>query len=231
MTAGESRLVVALETSTRTPSVAASLKGGRVCLRTLDGERSHASDLLVELEAAVAEVGATKDDLDVVVVGTGPGSYTGLRVGAATALGLHRGAEAALVAVPSFEAIACAGLRPGDAGAVFANAFGGQVYAAAYQRQPEGSGVRATIEPKCVDAAAARAELIGADAAFADPGALSAMGLSGGEVPGSVRVDVVPRADVLLSVGLEALRERGADDPARVRPLYLRPFEVKMRGR
>ena len=230
MTTDGPRLVGALETSTRAPSVAASLDGGDVALRILDGARSHASDLLLELEAAVAHVGATKDDLDLVVVGTGPGSYTGLRGGAATALGLHRGAGAALVAVPSFESIARRGLTTGDAGAVFANAFGGQVYAAEYLRDDEGVVVP-TVEPRCIDAAAARQELENAAIAFSDPGALAAMGIDEADVPASVRADVVARADALLDLGRERFGARGADDPGDVRPLYLRPFEVKTRAR
>ena len=135
---GDDRLAVALETSARPSSIAAVRGRGDIVAHTLDGDRSHASDLLVELSALVSEVGSERGALDLVICGTGPGSYTGLRVGMATALGLHRGAGAAIVGVPSFEAIARAGLEHGECGTVVRNAFGGQVYVGRYDRAMEG---------------------------------------------------------------------------------------------
>jgi tRNA threonylcarbamoyladenosine biosynthesis protein TsaB len=101
-------VVVALETSTRAPTVAAEVAGGVLELVRLAGERAHASDLLPVLDALLTRLGATPRDITRVVVGTGPGSLTGLRVGGATALGIARAAHAELVGVPSFEAAVAA---------------------------------------------------------------------------------------------------------------------------
>jgi phosphoglucosamine mutase len=73
-----SGLAVALETSTRAPSLAVRL--GEVTLEAeLASARAHASDLLPTLERLLGELGASPRDIAAVVVGTGPGSYTGLR--------------------------------------------------------------------------------------------------------------------------------------------------------
>jgi tRNA threonylcarbamoyl adenosine modification protein YeaZ len=72
-----------------------------------------------------------------VFVGTGPGSYTGLRVGLATAQGLCRGTGAGLVGVCSFEALARSALAPGDEGAVVLDARAGRFYHARYRRTEE----------------------------------------------------------------------------------------------
>ena len=58
-----------------------------VVAEVLGGERPHACDLLPALEQLLARLGAAPADLATILVGTGPGSYTGLRVGVATALG------------------------------------------------------------------------------------------------------------------------------------------------
>ena len=47
--------------------------------------RAHAEQLTPNVVAALADAGFTVDDLDAVVVGCGPGPFTGLRVGMATA--------------------------------------------------------------------------------------------------------------------------------------------------
>ena len=58
------------------------------------------------------ELGVAPDAVARVLVGTGPGSYTGLRVGVATALGLARGTGAHLFGLPSLEARAWGALAP-----------------------------------------------------------------------------------------------------------------------
>jgi len=232
---GDIRLVVALETSARPSSIAVARGSGAAICRRLTEDRSHASDLLVELAGLAAEVGCDRSELDLVIVGTGPGSYTGLRVGAATALGLHRGSGAALVGVPSFEAIAWTGLEVGERGAVVRNAFGGQVYFAVYERTE--AGVRPTLEPACLQPDAALESLDRDAILLADDDVLRVLGGTqggpGGHSPldACVRRDVTANATALLHLGRARFERDGASDPATVRPLYLRAFEAKVRAR
>lgn len=79
--------ILALDTAT--PAVTAGivrLEGVEVLAeRVTVGARAHAEQLTPNVVAALADAGLTVDDVDAVVVGCGPGPFTGLRVGMATA--------------------------------------------------------------------------------------------------------------------------------------------------
>ena len=102
---------------------------------TLDAElavrrgRRHAETLLVDLEAFLARAGLERRDVELIVVGEGPGSYTGLRVGLATALGLARGLGVPVVGASS---LAAAAARARGRVRSLLSARNRQVYAADY---------------------------------------------------------------------------------------------------
>jgi len=81
---GEALLVI--DTATRTPVVALADRHGKL----LDEQRwesrhRHGEELLDRIDVLVADCGTARSDLGGVIVGTGPGSFTGLRIGLATA--------------------------------------------------------------------------------------------------------------------------------------------------
>lgn len=113
--------------------------GELVELREAPSGRPASETLLPTALALLAahRVGVTA--IDAFAVSIGPGSFTGLRVGAATAKGLAFGAGARALAVPTLAALAAKGasLLPEDAGLVVAvlDARRGEVYAAGYRRE------------------------------------------------------------------------------------------------
>jgi len=218
--------VLAIEASARAGELALGTRAGRVVTRALDPGASHGRDLMPTAAALVAEAGLTARDLDAVVVGRGPGSYTGLRVAAATALGLARGTEATLVGVPSFEAIAFAGLRAGERGAVVRDAFGGEGYAAVYERGAA-EALTALEAPFCAPIAELAARLSDVDVALGDAAFCERVSAT----LAATHRDAPLGAVALLELGLgrlESSRDVGAEA---IRPLYLREFEVKVRRR
>lgn len=69
-------------------------------------DRGQAERLLPMLEEILATAGASWGDLTAIGIGTGPGNFTGLRVGVAAARGLALGLGIPAVGVPAFEALA-----------------------------------------------------------------------------------------------------------------------------
>src|SRR5207249_1838232 len=68
--------------------------------------RRHSQHLLGAVESVLDLAGVKKTDLGAVAVAAGPGSYSGLRVGATTAMGLGLGLGIGVVQVPTLEAMA-----------------------------------------------------------------------------------------------------------------------------
>ncbi|HIF39976.1 MAG TPA: tRNA (adenosine(37)-N6)-threonylcarbamoyltransferase complex dimerization subunit type 1 TsaB [Planctomycetes bacterium] len=219
--------IVALETSSRPPSIAVR-SAERTLALTLEEGRRHASDLLGTLESLLAELDESASSIKVVIVGTGPGSYTGLRVGIATALGLTRGSGAKLQALPSFEALALAHLKEGECGTVLLDARSRQLYGARYERTAE--GVRTLLAPMVCDASDWRAALPATDCIVCDEASANAAELSEDE-RALLRTCTGPRAQHLLPLGIARLEATGPLNPAEVQPLYLRPFAANVRKR
>ena len=83
----------------------AGLGGAEVATRSWPVRHQHGETLLPTLVAFLSERGASLADLRGIVVGTGPGAFTGLRVGLATAKGLAHGLGLPIVGVSTAEAL------------------------------------------------------------------------------------------------------------------------------
>jgi tRNA threonylcarbamoyl adenosine modification protein YeaZ len=107
MSAGRS--ILAIDTSGTRALVALGNADG-----TLSAERRwtagyrHGEELLVRVDGMLTAHGVVLADLAGIVVGTGPGAFTGLRVGLATAKALARGLEIPIAGVPTSEALLAA---------------------------------------------------------------------------------------------------------------------------
>jgi tRNA threonylcarbamoyladenosine biosynthesis protein TsaB len=69
-------------------------------------KNAHSSVLTVFIEEAVTSIGLKTDEIDAIAVSEGPGSYTGLRIGVATAKGLCYALDKPLIAIPTLKAMA-----------------------------------------------------------------------------------------------------------------------------
>lgn len=110
-------VLVGIETSGPVASVAVSADG-MVMARSFLGERGgHAPGLVPALDRVMGEAGIPKSGIDGIVVGSGPGSFTGVRVAAAAGKGLAHALDVPLWAVSSLLAAALTEeALPGGAG-------------------------------------------------------------------------------------------------------------------
>jgi tRNA threonylcarbamoyl adenosine modification protein YeaZ len=103
------RPILAIDCATTRVVIAIGSAGG-VVMGATDWPASyrHGETLLPNLERILDEQGVRRSDIDGIVVGTGPGAFTGLRVGIATAKGLAHGLGIPLVGVSTAEALLAA---------------------------------------------------------------------------------------------------------------------------
>jgi tRNA threonylcarbamoyladenosine biosynthesis protein TsaB len=95
-----------IETATDVCSVALS-SGGKVIAEQSSSEKlSHASELMPLINRLLDNIGIQPSDLDAVSVSSGPGSYTGLRIGVSTAKGIAYALNIPLIAVGSLQSAA-----------------------------------------------------------------------------------------------------------------------------
>ena len=110
-------MILGLDTSTGELTVATSQAGRVAAERSVaadpTGRPRHAQELLPAIEAVVDEAGGWPA-IDRIAVGVGPGTFTGLRIGIATARALAQARALPIVAVSSLEALA-AGVKPDTA--------------------------------------------------------------------------------------------------------------------
>lgn len=103
--------ILALETSYDICSVALSDGRGNTFQIISQEPRDHSSILTLFIERLLGEASVAMGELDAVAVSQGPGSYTGLRIGVATAKGICFAKGKPLIAVPTLQALAHATLR------------------------------------------------------------------------------------------------------------------------
>jgi tRNA threonylcarbamoyladenosine biosynthesis protein TsaB len=129
---------LALDTATERASVALGVPGGTPLEETVSGARRHAATLLPTVQRLLQRAGVSLDDLHGIVLSDGPGSFTGLRVGASVAKALVQARKLPLWTAPSLLVRAAGATGGGALVLSVANALRGEVYAAAYRFSPEG---------------------------------------------------------------------------------------------
>lgn len=125
-------LMLGLDTSTPVGSVGIARDGEVLAESSLSVRATHSEVVLPEIDRLLNECGLGASRLDAVVVGGGPGSFTGVRIAASLAKGMCHGGGLELYSYSSLAAVAVGAECEGPVCAMF-DARRGQVYAAGYR--------------------------------------------------------------------------------------------------
>ena len=138
--------ILGLETTAKTASVALLRDGMLVSERAVTEQKRHAETVLPLARALLDEAGLKFADVDLFAVDIGPGSFTGVRIGVATADALAFALGRKVVGVSALDALAL-DVQPlsGAPVCVAIDAGGGRAYAALYRGGVRVAGPEAVI--------------------------------------------------------------------------------------
>jgi tRNA threonylcarbamoyladenosine biosynthesis protein TsaB len=225
-------IVLAVETATRDGSVALARDGRVVAEARGNGAQPHAARLPGDALALLEAEALALSDVDVFAVCLGPGGFTGLRVGIASAQGLAFATGRPIVGISALDALGVAALEQADAAAVagvWMDAARSEVFAVRYRRdarqmfgiQPIDTPVSATPADVRETWAANGAQV----SRWIGDGALRyRQHLAGGLViePTPLLAPIVARlATIAAAAGL-------AGHPHALRPIYIRPPDAEL---
>jgi len=230
--------VLAIETATPLASCAVVDGSGVLAEQTLRAPMRHLEWLLPAVDDMLRSLALRPHEIQGIAVSRGPGGFTGLRIGIATAAAWARSARIPLLGVETLEALA---MVAGGTGWVFAvlDAHRGEVAAGLYRGGPDGLLVRAAGPILAAPEVASREAAAALDGAAAGPGdpvlvvgdglerhrdALLA-GLGGRGVVGGGHLH--PRAAAVGMLGRARLLAGAQDDPHVLAPLYGRRPAVR----
>jgi len=215
--------LLVLDTSTHRAEIAVLTRGGKMFSASALAARQHGRDLIPGIRAILGRAGVNLADIELVGVGVGPGSYTGLRVGLMAAKTIAYATGAILIGLDTLEAIACNAPREATRIATIADAQRGDVYVAEWERDPAGGPIRLT-QPCRVEPLLAWLQRLTPSAVILGPG-LDSTAIRASLPPDRLPVDPrsnFPGGGQLIQLALDADAAGRHDDVWKLEPRYLR---------
>jgi len=218
--------ILALDTATEACSAALRIGGDTIERFEVLG-RGHAERLLPMVQEVLAEAGVALSALDAIAFGRGPGSFTGLRIGAGVTQGLAFGAGLRVVPVSDLAALASQAAMASGRAQVLAclDARMAQVYWAAFDcsdtAAPRALTPEAVANPEDVwlPEKGSRTLFFGAGHGFSAYPALHTML---GERLGGFDAGLLPHAREIALIASAEVARGGGVDPELAVPVYLR---------
>jgi len=220
-------LILQIETATTSCSIALAENGQVLAARELNERNVHAEVVTVFTQEVVKEAGKTMDQLDAVAVSSGPGSYTGLRIGVSTAKGLCYALDKPLIAIETLEAMA-AGFKAGYAGLTentllcpMIDARRMEVYTALF----DSNGSRVTpTSAEIIDENSFANFLAAQQVIFFGDGASKCKAVLAHQPNAVIVDDFINSAKYLTEGALKRFNEGRFEDVAYFEPFYLKDF-------
>lgn len=223
--------VIGIDTATPVTSVAVGSEAGALASIAVRNDRAHAELLIPMVREALDHAGLGGSDLSGIAVGTGPGLFTGLRVGVSSAKALAQAWGLPMVAVPSLDVLAFGCRHAGRLMCAAIDGRRGELFTAMYRPVPGPDGVEPAGGPRVArpDDLARELADAGEPVLVCGDGALlhaETLGDAGGSVELAGADHAAPSAEALLQIALPRLARGEVTAPLEVSPIYLRRPDV-----
>ena len=223
--------ILAIDTASSVSSVAVASEGKLRAEVTIEAGRTHSETLLSHIEGALSFAGVERSALTGVAVSIGPGSFTGLRIGLATAKAIAYGLGIPLVGVSTLAALALAVPVSDVHTLALMDAQKGNAYAGLYEWRDgslhEVRPVRVAPLAEAIAEAADRGKpvLLTGELAVKKRARL-------GNLPDNVTLApahlLTARASHVAWLGIARLAAGECDDPRTLEPFYIRRSEAEV---
>lgn len=214
---------LSIDTSTRYAGVAISQDGQTLLEMTWRSEQNHTVELLPSIQRLMEQLKISVADLSRIFVAKGPGSFSALRVGIATAKGIAMARDIPLVAVGTLdvEAYPFAGLGK----TIYAMVEAGRRQVAVAKYESGHDFTAGSPEPWLADAEEVVSS-VRRPAVFCGEGALALAALGhkqlGSDVAFASSTLPTRKPSVLAHLGYQLFKSRNVDDTVSIEPIYLR---------
>lgn len=220
------RNILAIDTCGMALSVVAMRRDGKAASRFEYRRRGHVERLMPMIPAVLDDLGLAVKDLDQIAVTTGPGTFTGVRIGLSAARGLVIGTGIPVngINVMTVMAAEAAARWPDRPIIVAIDARRGQVYAQLFQPSPAGGGIAPCTAAAAMTAEQAASLSLHPDTVLVGTGAALVAACHAADGRDLVSTDLQPDARRLLHHVAKRPDPCPAPPPA---PLYLRAPDAK----
>ncbi len=198
---------------------------------------AFSAQLVPQIAALLGRHGYGKTDLGAFAVASGPGSFTGLRVGLAAIKALAEALQKPIVAISLLEAVACSGVARGRVLAAL-DAGRGDVYVGDYELEPQVQMHCRMYSERLLSREEFIAEAAGAEAGFPEskrkavvtPDAALAETVRAAEIAAPIQVELIeyPNSGVIARLGWEHLQRGQTVRPEELEANYIRHSDAEI---
>ena len=224
-------MILAINTSTLQLSLALAQMDGHLQAEcSLSTTRKHFGSLFPSLSFILDSLEKSLNDLHAVAVATGPGSFTGLRVGLSTAKGICHGLHLPLIGISSLEALAnqipCSDLPVTS----LVDSRRGEIFAAQFLWDKESETMNRVIDDQCLkfedlpEICDGPTILIGNNLSSQAPILRKIMSKKAVLAPGD-KWHI--RGGTIARLALQRLKKGESDSPEQLSPRYFRPPDIR----
>lgn len=226
-------IILAIDSTAKTSTVALTDNEKLIGLSVLNTNNTHSTTLLPAIESLLSGAGLTVDGIELLVCSAGPGSFTGVRIGAATVKGLAFAGNKKCIGVSSLQALAMNVSRGSGIVCAVMDARRNQLYNALFEIN--GSKLKRLTPDRVITKDELYAELSeykGKIYIVGDGYAIAKEALSSLDCPETAETEKYQNAYSVARLGLESYNalsesEREGLTAAALSPVYLRASQAE----